>query len=274
MIAGSGLVRDALRAMPLEALPPALQRRRRRRLRRRDGSHRTLRQPQVPSPASALVCCASSRYQSDQVDKAEGPPVRNRNRPLRAALLGVADNLILRNHHFRRLATQWARQGKNPRDIRVRVGLRFCRIAFRMVAGRQAFRHPCIQGRHYILDKLTAFHRDHDTGMAEVPRDLQAACGQLPPREHAAEARPLRDEPQRIHDGRRRGPQLLGEARTVFVFCFGIICSMAGLAPGVRGCPAARRNTVPGGRPRSTPPRAPGGSPPRPPTDSGTCPDP
>src|SRR3990167_7271609 len=28
-----------------------------------------------------------------------------------------------------------------------------CRIAFQMVAGRQVFRHPGIQGRHYILDK-------------------------------------------------------------------------------------------------------------------------
>ena len=152
-----------------------------------------------------------SRYQSDQVDKANGPLVRNCNRSLRAAILGIADNLIVCNHHFQPLATQWASQGKDPRDIHVRVGLRFCRIAFQMVAGRQVFRHPCIQGRHYILDKLNAFHRDHDTGMAEVLRDLQAAIGQLPPREHAAEARPLQEELQRIQDGRRRGPQLLGD---------------------------------------------------------------
>ena len=56
---------------------------------------------------------------------------------LRAAILGIADNLILCNHHFNHLATGWARQGKDPRDLRVRVGLRFCRIAFQMVAGRQ-----------------------------------------------------------------------------------------------------------------------------------------
>src|SRR6266851_2203070 len=48
-----------------------------------------------------------------------------------------------------------------------------------------------IPGRHYILDKLSAFHRDHDTGMAELLRDLQAAIGQLPSRARAAEARPL-----------------------------------------------------------------------------------
>jgi len=122
-----------------------------------------------------------SRYQSDQVDKADGPLVRNCNRSLRATILGIADNLILCNHHFQHLASLWCSQGKDARDIHVRVGLRFCRIAFQMVAGRQVFRHPAIPGRHYILDKLTAFHREHDTGMTEVLRDLQAVCGQVPP---------------------------------------------------------------------------------------------
>jgi transposase len=152
-----------------------------------------------------------SRYQSDQVDKANGPLVRNCNRALRAAILGIADNLVGCNHHFQHLATQWASQGKDPRHTRVKVALRFCRIAFQMVAGRQVFRHPCIQGRHYILDKLTAFHRAHDTPMPEVLRDLHAAIGQLPSGEYPAEARPLQEELQRIQEGRRRGPQLLGD---------------------------------------------------------------
>jgi transposase len=151
-----------------------------------------------------------ARYQSDQVDKANGPLVRHGHRALRAAILRIADNLIVCNHHFQHLAALWKSQGKDPRASRVRVGLRFCRIAFQMVAGRQVFRHPCIQGRHYILDKLTAFHRDHDTGMACLLRDLQAAIGQLPAREHAAEAKPLHEELQRIQDGQRRGPQPLG----------------------------------------------------------------
>jgi transposase len=151
-----------------------------------------------------------TRYQTGQVDHA-GPLVRNCNRSLRAAILGIADNLILCNHHFQHLATGWASQGKDARDIHIRVGLRFCRIAFQMVAGRQVFRHPCIQGRHYILDKLNAFHREHGTGIAEVLRDLQSAIGQLPSREYAAEAKPLQQEMQRIQEGRRRGPQLLGD---------------------------------------------------------------
>ncbi len=152
-----------------------------------------------------------ARYQSDQVDKANGPLVRNGHRALRAAILGSADNLVVCNHHFQHLAALWAAQGKDPRHTRVQVGLRFCRSAFQMVAGRQVFRHPGLQGRHYLLDKLTAFHRAHDTGMAEVLRDLQAAISQLPPRAYAAEARPLQEEPRRIHEGRRRVPQLLGD---------------------------------------------------------------
>jgi transposase len=163
-----------------------------------------------------------SRYQSDLVDKANGPLVRNCNRALRAAILGIADNLILCNHHFRALAARWAAQGKDPRDSHVRVGMRFCRIAFHMVAGRQVFRHPCLQGRHYILDKLSAFHREHDTGMTELMRDLHAAITQLPQREYAAEAKPLADELQKIQDGGRRGPQLLGDILPIVLARLGV----------------------------------------------------
>ena len=148
--------------------------------------------------------------------------MRNCNHALRAAILGIADNLIVCNHHFQALATQWAAQGKDPRDTRIKVGMRFCRIAFQMVAGRQVFRHPCIQGRHYILDKLTAFHREHDTGMVDVLRDLQAAIGQLPPPAYAAEAKPLAEELQRIQDGHRRGPQVLGDILPIVLARLGV----------------------------------------------------
>lgn len=163
-----------------------------------------------------------SRYQSDQIDKPNGPLVRNCNRSLRAAILRVADNLVTCNHHFQHLAMQWAGQGKDPRHTRVKVGLRFCRIAFQMVAGRQVFHHPSIQGRHYILDKLNAFHRDHDTGMADVLRDLQAAIAHVPQREHAAEAKPLQEELTKIQDGRRRGPQLLGDILPIVLARLGV----------------------------------------------------
>src|SRR5438445_12461799 len=163
-----------------------------------------------------------SRYQSDQVDKANGPLVRNCNRSLRAAILGIADNLIVCNHHFQALATQWAAQGKDPRHTHVKVALRLCRIAFHMVAGRQVFRHPSIQGRHYILDKLTAFHREHDTPMPDVLRDLQAALAHVPTPEHAAEAEPLHNEYRKIQDGRRRGPQLLGDILPIVLARLGV----------------------------------------------------
>ncbi len=163
-----------------------------------------------------------SRYQSDQVDKADGPLVRACNRSLRAAILGIADNLIVCNHHFNVLARLWAAQGKDPRHTRVKVGLRFCRIAFQMVAGRQVFHHPSVQSRHYILDKLTAFHRAHDTGMVEVLRDLQAAAAHVPLREHAAEAQPLQEELHKIQEGRRRGPQWLGDILPLVLARLGI----------------------------------------------------
>ena len=162
-----------------------------------------------------------SRYQSDQVDKANGPLVRTCNRSLRAAILGIADNLIVCNHHFQALATQWAARA---RTRGTRASRSAALLPHRLPDGRRpAGVSPSgIQGRHYILDKLTAFHREHDTGMAEVLRDLQAAIGQLPPREHAAEARPLQEELQRIQEGRRRGPQLLGDILPIVLARLGV----------------------------------------------------
>jgi hypothetical protein len=163
-----------------------------------------------------------SRYQRNKVDKAHGPLVRHCNRSLRAAILGIADNLILGNHHLQHLVTQWVSPGQDPRDIHVRVALRFCRIAFHMVAGRQVFRHPSLQARHYILDKLRAFHRQHDTPLPQTLRDLQAAIAQVPPREHAAEAKPLQEEFQKIQAGGRRGPQLLGDILPIVLARLGV----------------------------------------------------
>lgn len=163
-----------------------------------------------------------SRYQSDQVDKANGPLVRCCNRKLRAAILRVADNLIKCNHHFNALARIWKPQGKDPRHTRVKVALRFCRIAYQIVAGRQVFRHPGVQGRHYVLAKLMAFHREHDTGAAEQLRDLQAAVKQVPAPEYAAEAKPLHEELATIQRGGRRGPQLLGDILPIVLTRLGV----------------------------------------------------
>jgi transposase len=162
------------------------------------------------------------RYQSDQVDKANGPLVRCCNRKLRAAILAIADNLICCNHHFKVLAQHWKSAAKDARDIHVRVGQRFCRIAYQMVAGRQVFHHPGLQGRHYILDKLTAFHRAHDSPAPELLGALQAAIEQLPRPQYQAEARPLYEELLRIQNGRRRGPQLLGDILPIVLARLGV----------------------------------------------------
>ena len=58
--------------------------------------------------------------------------------------------------------------------------------------------------------------------MPDVLGDLQAALGQVPPPEHAAEARPLQEELRRIQDGRRRGPQLLGDILPIVLARLGV----------------------------------------------------
>jgi transposase len=150
-----------------------------------------------------------SRYQSDQVDRANGPLRRRGNRRLRAVLLQTADNLVQCNHHFQARAAQWARAGKDPRWVRVKVAKTFSRLAYAVVAGRQLFPHPCCQPRHHILGKLLAFHGEHDTPPPALRQDLEAAVGQLPLRSRAAEAAPLQEELDAL--GRRRGPQPLAE---------------------------------------------------------------
>jgi len=120
-----------------------------------------------------------SRYQSDRVDLANGPLVRCANRRLRAAILGIADNLIRSNHHFRHLAHTWQAAGKDPRLTHVKIGVRFCRIAYQIVAGRQLFRHPSVQQRSYVLDQLIAFHREHETPMAQTLADLMSFDDQV-----------------------------------------------------------------------------------------------
>ena len=152
-----------------------------------------------------------SRHQSDQVDLPNGPLVRCANRKLRAAILSIADNLAVCNHHFSALAVKWRAAGKDPRHTRIKIAARFCRIAFQMVAGGQVFRHPAVQQRHYILDKLLAFHREHHTPMPQTLTGLETAVGHIPSSAHADEAKLLTAELLRIHAGRRRGPQLLGD---------------------------------------------------------------
>jgi transposase len=150
-----------------------------------------------------------SRYQSDQVDCANGPLRRRGHRRLRAVLMQTASNLIQCNHHFAARAEHWTRAGKDPRWVRVKVAKIFSRLAFALVAGRQLFAHPCCQPRHHILGKLLAFHTEHGTEPAALRQDLEAAVAQLPATSCAPEAERLEQELEAL--GRRRGPQPLAE---------------------------------------------------------------
>jgi transposase len=152
-----------------------------------------------------------SRYQSDQVDRKNGPLVRQSNRSLRQAVLTIADNLMSCNDYFRGLSARWREAGKDPRHSHVKVAGRFCRIAYQMVAGGRVFQHPCCQRRDYILSKLLKFHSEHVTPLAQAQATLAQAVGQLPRDEHAAEAAPLVGELESACRQRGRGPRLLGE---------------------------------------------------------------
>src|SRR5437660_675918 len=151
-----------------------------------------------------------TRYQSDQVDCANGPLRRRGNRRLRAVLMQTADNLVQCNHYFRARAAQWSRAGKDPRWVRVQVAKIFSRLAYALVAGQQLFRHDCCQPRHYILGKLLEFHSSHRTAPEQIRQDLETVIGQLPATARAAEAPPLQKVLDELNQ-RSRGPQPLAK---------------------------------------------------------------
>jgi transposase len=173
-----------------------------------------------------------SRYQSDRVDRPDGPLRRRANRRLRAALVQIADNLIACNHYFSAKATAWKRQGHDARWQRIKVTKIFSRLLFAIVAGRQLFPHACRQEPHYILHKLMEFHRDHDTPMSQVLADLDAATGQLPRSAYAAEAQPLAERLKEVQH--RKGPQPLADVIPIVLARLGAasVQSEASEAPG------------------------------------------
>jgi transposase len=162
-----------------------------------------------------------SRYQSDQVDAANGSLIRCANRSLRAIIMMIADNLIQCNGHFRSLAAVWRAQGKDPRHSHVKIACRFSRIAFQIVAGRQVFHHPGCQGRDYILQKLLTFLREHDAPLPYVLSVVQAAVNQIPNREYSQEAAPLQQQLEKTLHA-KRGPKPIGEILTVVLARLGV----------------------------------------------------
>ncbi len=151
-----------------------------------------------------------SRYQSDQVDRADGPLAHLRNARLRAAWLRVADNLLKCNAHYRGRFQLWKQRRVDSRDIRCRIANRAVRPVFQMVSGRKLYRHPSRMDRSYVLDKLLTFHREHQTPPPEIVRDLQQAARQIPKDAHLEEAGPLQAVYERSRRSRRKGPQSIG----------------------------------------------------------------
>jgi transposase len=152
-----------------------------------------------------------SRYQSDEVDRADGKLVRCANRRLRQAIMMIADNLIDCNDHFRVMAAQWKLAGRDAREIRVRVAGRFCRIAYQMVAGRMSFRHPCSQKRDYILRKMITFYMAHNIDISRIMRNLDAAVAQLHGAAHREEGAALAEALDELQKKRGSGPRSLAE---------------------------------------------------------------
>lgn len=165
----------------------------------------------MPRAITGRAGLCPSRYQSDGVDHPNGPLVRLANHDLRRAILIIADNLIRCNEHFGVLVAGWRLKNADARDIRVRVGSRFCRIAFHMVSGRMTFRHPCTQQRDYVLKKLIQFALGHAIAPDQLLRNLDAAAVQLPPSDEREEAESLAKELAQVRNKRGSGPKAIGE---------------------------------------------------------------
>jgi transposase len=151
------------------------------------------------------------RYQSDQVDYASGTLAKRGNRRLRQALLLTADTLIRCNDHFRVLAAKWSDQGKDPRDIHVRVAGRYARIAFQMVSGTAAFCHPCCYADPKVVSKLMVFQKQHGIAPETIQTQLEQALALLPAAEQTRERTALQAPSKPTHNRRGRKPRHVSE---------------------------------------------------------------
>ena len=148
--------------------------------------------------------------------------IRCGNRRLCAALMWIADNLVVCNQHFNVLAARWQAAGKDPRLMRLRVASRFARIAYQIVAGNQVCRHPAMQQQSYLLEKLLIFHTEHGTPMPQTLADLKAAADQLPKSAYATEAKPLVEILDKLEHGRKRGPTPLADILPIVLVRLGV----------------------------------------------------
>jgi transposase len=158
-----------------------------------------------------------SRYQSDEVDRADGTLVRQCNRKLRGAAMMVAENLIKCHSYYRGLSALWMQQKVDPRDRRCRIANRAMRMVYQLVGGRQLWRGKGVD-REYLLAKLQEFHRLHQSPVDQSIRDLHEAFVWLPKSAYAAEAKPLAELARK----KRRGPVRIGELMIPLLIRLGV----------------------------------------------------
>jgi len=158
-----------------------------------------------------------SRYQSDEVDRADGSLVRQCNRKLRGAAMLVAENLIKCHPYYRGLSELWKQQKVDPRDRRCRIANRAMRMVYQLVGGRQLW-HGKGVNREYLLAKLQEFHRVHKTPIEQAIRDLNEAFAWLPKSAYATEAKPLAELARK----KRRGVQHIGDLMIPLLIRLGV----------------------------------------------------
>jgi len=168
-----------------------------------------------------------SRYQSDQVDHADGSLVRQCNRQLRGAAMLVAENLIKCHPYYRGLSALWAQRNVDPRDRCCRIANRAMRMVYQLVGGRQVWRGRGVD-REALLVKLQEFHRVHHSPLDQAIRDLNEAFEWLPKSIHAAEAKPLAEQLQR----KRRGPRRVADLIVPLLMRLGLTGVEIGVANG------------------------------------------
>lgn len=157
------------------------------------------------------------RYQSDEVDHADGSLVRQCNRKLRRATILVAENLIKCHPYYRGLSDLWKQRKVDPRDRRCRIANRANRMVFQLVGGRQLWRGKEVD-REYLLAKLQEFHRTRKTEIEQVIRDMNEAFTWLPKSAYAEEAKPLAELARKKH----RGPKRIGDLMIPLLIRLGV----------------------------------------------------
>jgi transposase len=152
-----------------------------------------------------------SRYQSDTVDRADGPLAKHRNARLRAALLRVAENLVKCNTYYRSQAQLWKQRRVDSRDIRCRIANRVTRPVFQIVMGRKLYRHPGQLDSGYVMEKLLTFLRDHHVPPHTIVGVIRQAATQIPKQDWSEEVAPLLKTYERFRRSRQKGPQEIGD---------------------------------------------------------------